>query len=303
MQFSCTCVFFFLSFAIAQHLLVQRRPAEPRATGWEPQNALIYFFFRGRFSFFRFWQFLTKLFGYRGVLYVSFFSSSAPMCNTYACVGSGKVLVADASTTACRSIECSDSECCTTGCFCFVFVLFVRCCHLLAFENVDLMADLLFFCIKLFNAFVLVFFLPCLRFSFSFGFSVLQLECAKRFYARLVRLTLPMQLLFNAIPARAVKLNAVLLVFYVLNFCCLLFFSTVICFFHRLLFLSCLMLAICSCFISSHLITFWPAPTCSTFTDCPSVGRVLISAASTTVCAEAVCTSGECCATGMSSAS
>ena len=102
-------------------------------------------FFPWTFFFFRFWQFLTKLFGYLSVSFVSFFFSSAPLCNAYACVGSGKVLVADASTTACRSIECSDSECCTTGCFCFVFVLFVRCCHLLAFENVDLMADLLFF--------------------------------------------------------------------------------------------------------------------------------------------------------------
>ena len=41
------------------------------------------------------------------------------------------------------------------------------------------------------------------------------------------------------------------------------------------------------------------APMCSAFTDCASFGRVLISAASTTVCAEAACTAGECCAVGL----
>ena len=38
---------------------------------------------------------------------------TAPMCSSYTCQGNGLVLVADASTTSCKSIECSDAECCT----------------------------------------------------------------------------------------------------------------------------------------------------------------------------------------------
>ena len=170
---------------------------------------------------------------------------AAPMCSSYTCRTSRFVLVADAATTACTSIECSDAECCTLRKPCLVCVscslnLSVRWC---AVE--EAFAGLLFFCLLVafagqhffshhsFNPMSLwAVFFPfaflwnfnvCIQhlalvfeFMIRFGFS--QRICVPRFCAPLGWPTSPMQKLLNARPAHAWRHNAALAVSFFLSF-------------------------------------------------------------------------------------
>ena len=214
------------------------------------------------------------------------------MCSSYTCNVTGNVLVADADTTACASIQCSEDICCTQGfpfnwkpliClpshieFIFLIIFFslssyfsadmcetLRCpngqTHIIAASTTQCTSkpcSSIQCCID--GAFIY-----WMRFSFSFFISY--------FFSRH----------FSNVFISVTEYFPVFLTFSFL----MLFFSVLYYF-----------LEIC---VTSYLYGIYlSAPKCSTYTKCSALGMVPIAEASTTACAEAICTEGECCTEGI----